>query len=149
MRAVVQRVSHAEVRVQGRVAGAIGPGLCVLLCAMQGDGDNDARFIARKIRTLRIFNDETGKMNRSLADTGGAILAVSQFTLSADTASGTRPSFSAAMEPGEGRRLFDQTCALWSEAGIAVATGEFGAKMEVELLNDGPVTIILDSRNKH
>jgi D-aminoacyl-tRNA deacylase len=148
MRAVVQRVSRADVRVAGEVVGRIEAGLCVLLCAMQGDDESDSQFMARKIPALRIYTDEDGKMNRSLLDTGGAILAVSQFTLAADTTSGTRPSFSAAMEPEEGRRLFELTCNLWREAGITVATGMFGAKMAVDLLNDGPVTISLDSRSK-
>lgn len=148
MRAVVQRVSRAEVRVDGNVVGCIGAGLCVLLCAMRGDDDSDAQFMARKVPSLRIFTDSDGKMNHSLADLGGAILAVSQFTLSADTTSGTRPSFSGAMEPEEGRRLFELTCRLWREAGIQVGIGVFGAKMEVELVNDGPVTISLDSRDK-
>ena len=148
MRAVVQRVSRAEVRVSGEVTGEIKAGLCVLLCAMQGDDESDALFMARKISSLRVFTDDDGKMNRSLLDTGRAILAVSQFTLAADTMSGTRPSFSAAMEPEEGKRLFELTCQLWREAGITVATGMFGAKMAVELVNDGPVTINLDSRSK-
>src|SRR5688572_9917841 len=126
MRAVVQRVSRAEVRVGGEVVGRIEAGLCVLLCAMEGDDAGDAQFMARKLPSLRIFTDDDGKMNRSLLDTGGAILAVSQFTLAADTTSGTRPSFSTAKEPEEGRRLFDLTCQLWREAGIAVATGDFG-----------------------
>jgi len=148
MRAVIQRVSRARVSVEGRVVGSIGAGLCLLLCAMQGDDESDAQFIARKVQTLRIFTDAEGKMNLSLSDTGGAILAVSQFTLAADATSGTRPSFSTAMQPDEAQRLFDYTCDLWRAAVIEVATGEFGAKMEVELVNDGPVTIALDSRNK-
>jgi D-tyrosyl-tRNA(Tyr) deacylase len=115
---------------------------------MRGDDVSDAHFIARKIPALRIFTDTTGKMNLSLMDLHGSILAVSQFTLAADTASGTRPSFSGAMEPQEGRSLFEITCSLWREAGLGVATGEFGARMEVELVNDGPVTISLDSRNR-
>jgi D-aminoacyl-tRNA deacylase len=148
MRAVVQRVSRAEVRVGGSVVDSIAGGLCILLCAMDGDADGDAQFMARKIPSLRIFPDDNGKMNLSLADVGGAILVVSQFTLSADTTSGTRPSFSAAMNPAEGQRLFELICRLWRDAGVSVATGEFGAKMEVELVNDGPVTISLDSRNR-
>jgi D-tyrosyl-tRNA(Tyr) deacylase len=148
MRAVVQRVSRAEVRVQSKAVGSIEHGLCVLLCAMQGDNESDARFIARKVPSLRIFTDNAGKMNRSLIEVAGSILAVSQFTLSADTTSGTRPSFSSAMEPVAGRQLFDCTIQLWHDLGITVATGEFGAHMEVELVNDGPVTIMLDSRCK-
>jgi D-tyrosyl-tRNA(Tyr) deacylase len=115
---------------------------------MQGDSETDSQFIARKVPMLRIFTDDAGKMNRSLIDAAGAILAISQFTLSADTTSGTRPSFSSAMEPVAGKRLFEHTIQLWRDAGISVATGKFGAHMRVELVNDGPVTIMLDSQSK-
>ena len=148
MRAVVQRVSRAEVRVGGESVGSIGHGLCVLLCAMRGDDDSDAQFMARKLSTLRVFSDEAGKLNLSLPEVNGQALLISQFTLAADTTSGTRPSFSAALEPSAGQRLFDETCRLLREAGADVETGQFGAKMEVELVNDGPVTILIDSRRK-
>jgi D-tyrosyl-tRNA(Tyr) deacylase len=115
---------------------------------MRGDDDGDGRFIARKVGGLRIFTDANGKMNLNVTDVSGAILAVSQFTLAADTSSGTRPSFSGAMDPVEGRRLFELVCDVLQEQGIQVVTGVFGAKMELELVNDGPVTIALDSRRK-
>src|SRR5687767_5032822 len=120
MRAVLQRVSRAEVRVGGEIVGRIGSGLCLLLCAMREDDDSDAHFMARKIPSLRVFTDGAGKMNLSLAEVQGELLAVSQFTLAADTTSGTRPSFSSAMEPAEGQRLFELTCRLLREHGIAV-----------------------------
>ncbi|MDQ3023037.1 MAG: D-aminoacyl-tRNA deacylase [bacterium] len=148
MRAVVQRVSHAEVTVGDEVVGAIGRGLCVLLCAMAGDDDSDVQFTARKIASLRIFPDADDRMNLNLLDVGGAVLVVSQFTLAADIASGTRPSFSRAMEPLESKRLLDYACLMLEQAGLKVATGTFGARMQVELTNDGPLTISLDSRRK-
>jgi D-tyrosyl-tRNA(Tyr) deacylase len=148
MRAVVQRVSRAAVRVDSAVVGAIDTGLCILLCAMAGDTEADCAFVARKLASLRIFTDAEGRMNRSVSDTGGSLLCVSQFTLAADTTSGTRPSFSNAAAPEEGERWFERTVALLREQGLEVATGVFGAKMEVELVNDGPVTILLDSRAK-
>jgi D-aminoacyl-tRNA deacylase len=148
MRAVIQRVSRAAVRVEGRTIGEIGRGLLVLLCAMQGDTETDVQFMARKLATLRIFPDEQQKLNRSVQDVGGGILLVSQFTLAADTSSGTRPSFSGAAPAAEGQRLVEDCVALLRTQGLTVATGEFGASMEVELVNMGPVTIQLDSRNK-
>ena len=148
MRVVIQRVSRASVSVSGRAIGEIGEGLCVLVGAMAGDSSEDVSFIARKLASLRIFHDEQGKMNRSVADCGGAILLVSQFTLAADTTSGTRPSFSAAMQPRAASELLDELAARLREVGLEVATGEFGAVMDVEILNNGPVTIVLDSRVK-
>lgn len=148
MRAVVQRVSSASVTVGGAVVGSIATGLCVLLGALDGDSGDDARFMACKLATLRIFEDGDGKMNRSVKDVGGGVLLVSQFTLAADTTSGTRPSFTQALAPDAAERLVELTAALLAEDGLAVEQGEFGAKMEVALVNDGPVTILLDSKQK-
>jgi len=141
MRALVQRVSRASVTVGGRVTGEIGPGLLVLVCAMQGDADDRARELAAKIAKLRIFRDDQGKMNLSLLDTHRAALVVSQFTLAADTSRGNRPGFSAAAAPDEGRRLYGLFIDSLESLGIAVATGEFGADMDVALVNQGPVTV--------
>jgi D-aminoacyl-tRNA deacylase len=141
VRALVQRVSRASVSVGGTVIGEIGEGLLILVCAMAGDDDARADALARKVASLRIFRDEAGKMNRSLIDTGGAALIVSQFTLAADTSRGNRPGFSAAAAPEEGRRLHDRFAAAARAQGIPVATGEFGADMDVSLVNQGPVTI--------
>lgn len=151
MRAVLQRVSRACVSLPdegGRVAGSIGPGLCVLACAMREDSEADARFIARKLASLRIFADADGKLNRSLKDCGGAVLLVSQFTLAADTSSGTRPSFSRALEPQAAQALMDCLAAGLQAEGIPVEQGVFAARMLVQIENDGPVTIQLDSRNR-
>jgi D-tyrosyl-tRNA(Tyr) deacylase len=145
MRALVQRVSRASVTVEGRPVGAIGAGLLILVCAMQGDGEAAADSLAQRIAKLRIFKDEAGKMNRSLLDTHRAALVVSQFTLAADTSRGNRPGFSAAAPPDEGRRLYERFAAALSAEGVAVATGEFGADMDVELVNQGPVTIWIES----
>ena len=144
MRAVVQRVSEARVVVDGEVVGEIGRGLCVLLGVARDDGDDEARRLAGKIAKLRIFEDEAGKLDRSVLDAGGAVLAVSQFTLIADTAKGNRPSFSGAAPPEDAERLYHAFCAALREAGLAVETGRFGARMAVELVNDGPVTVTLD-----
>jgi len=144
MRAVVQRVSRAAVHVDGRLAGEIGPGLLILVCAMQGDTEAQADQLAAKIAKLRIFKDDAGKMNLSLRDTGGAALIVSQFTLAADLR-GNRPGFSTAAPPDEGRRLYEYFTDRMRAEGIATANGEFGADMAVSLLNDGPVTIWLDT----
>lgn len=144
MRAVVQRVSSAAVRVDGAVVGEIGPGLLVLVCAMQGDGDADGARLAAKIAKLRIFKDDQGRMNLSLRDIGGAVLAVSQFTLAADLR-GNRPGFSTAAPPDDGRRLYDLFCDRMAAEGVPVARGVFGADMAVSLLNDGPVTIWMDT----
>ena len=123
----------------------IGPGLLILVCAMTGDTDSDADRLAQKIVKLRIFRDAADKMNLSLADTGGAALVVSQFTLAADTARGNRPGFSTAAPPAEGERLYEYFSGRLTALGIAVANGEFGADMDVELVNQGPVTIWLDT----
>ncbi len=148
MKALLQRVAEARVEIGGRTAGAIGPGLLVLLCAERGDIEADglaARLLA-KILKLRIFSDAAGRMNRSVQDVGGSLLVVSQFTLAADASGGNRPSFTAAAPPDEGRRLYDQFVALARAAHPVVATGEFGADMRVHLVNDGPVTIPLQMR---
>jgi D-tyrosyl-tRNA(Tyr) deacylase len=146
MRAVVQRVSRAEVRVAGEVVGRIGAGLAVLLGAGKGDGGGDVELIADKILNLRIFEDEAGKMNRSLLDTRGGLLCVSQFTLYGDVRKGRRPSFVDALEPGAAETLYEDFVARVRAAGVTpVATGRFGAMMEVDLVNHGPVTILLDS----
>ncbi len=145
MRALIQRVSEAAVAVDGARIGEIGPGLLILVCAMQGDDDGAAERLAVKIPKLRIFRDEAGKMNRSLADIGGAALVVSQFTLSADTSRGNRPGFSTAAPPAEGERLYELFAAELAAQGIAVQTGRFGADMAVSLINDGPVTIWMES----
>ena len=144
MRALVQRVSTASVSVGGRVLGEIGPGLMILVCAMQGDGDAQAEALAEKVTKLRIFRDEAGKMNRALRDTGGAALVVSQFTLAADTSRGNRPGFSNAAPPDEGRRLYEHFAEALRARGVTVATGAFGADMDVALVNQGPVTIWLE-----
>lgn len=146
MRALVQRVREARVTVAGRVTGEIGEGLLILVCAMQGDTEAEADTLARKIARLRIFRDEADKMNRALLDTGGAALVVSQFTLAADTSRGNRPGFSTAAPPAEGERLYEHFAGRLRAEGLAVATGEFGADMDVALVNQGPVTIWLDTR---
>jgi D-tyrosyl-tRNA(Tyr) deacylase len=145
MRALVQRVTKADVTVDGEVIGSTGPGLMILVCAMQGDGEPQADRLAAKISKLRIFRDDDGRMNRSVLDTGGAALVVSQFTLAADTARGNRPGFSSAADPGDGKRLYEYFAAKLAALGIAVETGSFGAEMAVSLVNDGPVTIWLDT----
>ena len=141
MRALVQRVSEASVSVDGAVIGQIGPGLLILVCAMQGDTDDKPALLAAKIAKLRIFRDEVGRMNRSLLDTGGEALVVSQFTLAADTSRGNRPGFSAAAPPAEGEVLYEAFADALAEQGPRVAKGRFGADMKVALVNDGPVTI--------
>lgn len=145
MRALVQRVREARVTVAGRETGAIGEGLLILVCAMQGDGEAEADTLARKIARLRIFRDAEGKMNRALLDTGGAALVVSQFTLAADTSRGNRPGFSTAAVPAEGARLYAYFSDRLRSEGIRVENGEFGADMDVALVNQGPVTIWLDT----
>ena len=146
MRAVVQRVSRGEVRVGGQVVGAVGKGLVVLLGVARGDDAGDARALADKVAALRVFEDAAGKMNLALAEVGGGLLVVSQFTLLGDARKGNRPSFIDAAGPEEGNALYEAFCALLREKGLPVATGTFRAMMEVELVNDGPVTILLDSR---
>ncbi|MGY9046684.1 D-tyrosyl-tRNA(Tyr) deacylase [Puniceibacterium antarcticum] len=145
MRALLQRVSRASVSVDGAVLGEIGPGLLILICAMQGDSEAEADQLAAKIAKLRIFTDEAGKMNRSVTDIGGAALVVSQFTLAADTSRGNRPGFSSAAPPDEGRRLYDYFVDRIQSLNILTATGRFGADMAVSLINDGPVTIWVDT----
>lgn len=147
MRALVQRVTEARVRIDGRVVGEIGPGLLVLVCAMRGDDEGQSAWLARKVAALRIFRDDEGRMNRSLRDTGGSALVVSQFTLAAETR-GNRPGFSTAAAPDDGRRLYEHFSAAIRAEGIPVANGEFGADMAVALVNDGPVTIWLDSADR-
>jgi D-tyrosyl-tRNA(Tyr) deacylase len=143
MKALLQRVREARVDIGGRTVGAIEGGLLVLLCAERGDTDALAERMLAKILKLRIFGDEAGKMNRSVQDAGGGLLVVSQFTLAADVSGGNRPSFTQAAPPDEGRRLYERFVALARAAHPAVATGEFGADMQVHLVNDGPVTIPL------
>ena len=143
MKALLQRVASARVDIAGRTVGAIDAGLLVLLCAERGDGDALADRLLAKILKLRIFSDDAGKMNRSVQDTAGGLLVVSQFTLAADASGGNRPSFTQAAPPDEGRRLYEYFVARARDAHPVVATGEFGADMQVHLVNDGPVTIPL------
>jgi len=143
VRAVLQRVSRASVTVDGQVTGEIGPGLLILVCAMDGDTDAKAEQLAAKIAKLRIFKDEQGKMNLSIRDIGGSALIVSQFTLAADLR-GNRPGFSTAAKPDEGRRLYELFTSAMQDEGIPTANGIFGADMDVSLNNDGPVTIWMD-----
>ncbi|MDI3328789.1 MAG: D-aminoacyl-tRNA deacylase [Alicyclobacillaceae bacterium] len=145
MRAVVQRVSRAEVRVEGRIVGRIGPGLLVLVGIGRGDREEDAVWLAEKIAGLRIFEDGNGKMNLSVAEKGGSVLSVSQFTLLGDCRKGRRPNFTAAASPEEALPLFERFNEELRFRGLQVETGVFGARMEVELLNDGPVTLVVDS----
>jgi D-aminoacyl-tRNA deacylase len=141
--ALLQRVADARVTVQGTVVGAIGPGLLVLLCAERGDSKREADRLLAKLLRYRVFNDQDGKMNRSLADVEGGLLLVPQFTLAADTRSGTRPSFTPAAEPALGRELFDYFVHQARASHACVETGRFGADMQVSLTNDGPVTFWL------
>ncbi|MBB1492366.1 MULTISPECIES: D-aminoacyl-tRNA deacylase [unclassified Paracoccus (in: a-proteobacteria)] len=145
MRVLIQRVSEAEVTVDGRSVGRIGPGLLLLVCAMQGDDQAAAERLAGRVARLRIFRDDQGRMNRSVQDTGGAVLVVSQFTLAADTRSGNRPGFSTAAPPEEGKRLYLAFAEALRALDLPVETGEFGADMKVALVNDGPVTIWMDN----
>ena len=146
MKAVLQRVSRAEVRVDGRAVGTIGRGLLVLLGVQRGDAAEDAVYLADKTAELRIFPDHEQNMNRSLEDVGGACLVVSQFTLAGSTRRGRRPSFDAAAPPGEAEPLYEHFVARLRARGLPVATGVFRAMMEVELVNDGPVTLLLEGR---
>lgn len=146
MRAVVQRVREASVTVEGRVAGAIGPGLMVLLGVAQGDTDADAAYLADKVVNLRVFADDAGQMNRSLLDAAGGLLLVSQFTLLGDCRRGRRPGYSDAAAPEEANRLYELVATRIRAAGVTVATGVFRADMDVRLVNHGPVTLLLDSR---
>ena len=148
MRAVLQRVTRAEVLVDDTPTGTIGPGLCVMVGVAIGDAEADAEWLAEKTVGARVFLDADGKMNRSVAEVGGAILAISQFTLLGDLRKGRRPSFSQAMEPGEAARLFEHYCASCRARGQKVETGRFRAHMEVEIHNTGPVTLLLDSKRQ-
>lgn len=144
MRALIQRVTEASVTVDGTRIGEIGPGLLILVCAMQGDGPDQSAKLAAKLSKLRIFADDAGRMNRSLLDTGGAALVVSQFTLAADTSRGNRPGFSTAAPPAEGEALYEAFKTDLRALGIPVQSGQFGADMAVALINDGPVTIWME-----
>lgn len=146
---MVQRVTRAQVIVAGEVVGAIGAGLCVLVGAGDGDDGSDVAYVADKICNLRIFADDAGKMNRSVLDTAGGVLAISQFTLYGDVRKGRRPAFTSALEPVRAEQLYDELVRAVRAAGVAtVQTGTFRAHMEVELVNDGPVTILLESRRQ-
>lgn len=146
MRAVIQRVKESSVAIDGQVVGRSAQGLMVLIGVEVGDTDKDLNYIADKVPNLRIFEDEAGKLNRSLLDMGGQILAISQFTLLGDARGGRRPSFTAAARPDTAVPLYEALVEKWRSLGIHVETGEFGADMQVSLINDGPVTILLDSR---
>lgn len=146
MRAVVQRVTHSSVAVEDAIVGSIGPGLMVLLGVAQGDAEHDADYLANKIINLRIFEDDAGKMNRSLLDSGGAMLVVSQFTLLGDCRKGRRPSFTGAAPPETAERLYTYFADQVRTKGVAVSTGQFRAMMQVSLVNDGPVTLIIESK---
>ena len=145
MRALLQRVTEAEVKVEGQKIGSTGAGLLILICAMAGDRQAEADQLINKITKLRIFKDDAGKMNKSIMDIGGSALVVSQFTLAADTKRGNRPGFSSAASPDEGRALYEYFADGLAQAGVPVETGKFGADMKVSLINDGPVTIWLDT----
>lgn len=148
MRVVLQRVSHASVTVEEKVIGKIHRGFLLLVGVTHDDAMEDMEYLVRKIVQMRIFEDEEGKLNRSIQDIGGEILSVSQFTLYADTKKGNRPSFSKAAPGDVAIEMFEQFNGLLRDSGIPVETGQFGADMKVELLNDGPVTILLDSKNR-
>ncbi|MCB2223276.1 MAG: D-tyrosyl-tRNA(Tyr) deacylase [Actinobacteria bacterium] len=145
MRAVLQRVSRASVSVDGAVVGAIGTGFVVLLGVAGGDSAADVEALVAKVAGLRVFPDDDGKMNRSLVEADGAVLLISQFTLLADVRKGRRPSFTGAADPADAARLVDEAAAGFEAAGIEVETGRFGAHMDVDLCNDGPVTIVVDT----
>ncbi|MGI9520457.1 MAG: D-aminoacyl-tRNA deacylase [Hyphomicrobiaceae bacterium] len=144
MRCLVQRVSQATVEINGRAVGKIAHGLLILVCAMQNDTEATAHQLATKVVNLRIFADGAGKMNKSIIDVGGSALIVSQFTLAAETSRGNRPGFSNAADPGLGKTLYEGFCKHVGEFGVSIATGDFGAAMQVTLTNDGPVTIWLE-----
>ena len=146
MKAILQRVTSASVTVDDGVVGKIDRGFLVLLGVAKGDGEPDGRYLAEKIRSLRVFSDDQGKMNRSLVDVGGAVLLVSQFTLLGRTTNGRRPSFDEAAPPAEARHLYEQVAVELRAQGTVVETGVFAAHMQVTLVNDGPVTFVLDSR---
>ncbi|WP_299816115.1 D-aminoacyl-tRNA deacylase [uncultured Jannaschia sp.] len=144
MKAVVQRVAEARVEIDGEVVGRCGRGLMILVCAMGGDTEANAEALAARIAKLRVFRDDSGRMNRSILDTQGAALVVSQFTLAADTSRGNRPGFAAAAPPETGERLYEHFVAALRAGGVPAETGRFGADMAVHLINDGPVTIPLE-----
>jgi D-tyrosyl-tRNA(Tyr) deacylase len=146
MKALIQRVSSAQVEIAGTTVGGIGKGLLVFLCAVKGDTEKDLEYIARKVSSLRIFEDEQGKMNRSVMEINGEVLVVSQFTLAASTRKGNRASFDNAEAPEQAKRMYDLFIKLLRDIGAPVQTGTFAAMMQVSLVNDGPVTISLDSR---
>lgn len=148
MRAVIQRVESASVSVEGEIRGQIGAGFLVLIGVEDGDGEADFKYIADKVPNLRVFEDDQGKMNRSLSDVSGELLAVSQFTLLGDARGGRRPSFIAAARPETADPMYERLVGHWRAQGIRVETGVFGAHMKVSLINDGPVTILLDSRRR-
>jgi len=149
MRAVIQRVKSASVYVDGRLSGKIGNGLLVFVGVGKGDGESDVSYMVSKLPDLRIFEDPSGKFNLSLRETRGEILVVSQFTLYGDCSKGRRPSFTEAEEPNTAKNLYERLVFRLREQGISIQTGEFQAKMEVHLVNDGPVTLLLDSRQTH
>jgi len=146
MRLLIQRVSEAKVSIAGEVVSKVGSGLCLFLGVAKGDTEKDADYLAMKVAELRVFEDEAGKMNRSLTEQSGEVLVVSEFTLYGDCAKGRRPSFSRAASPQEAEGLYDYFVKQLQHLGLKVATGRFQAKMEVGMVNDGPVTFILDSR---
>ena len=146
MIALLQRVSKAKVTIDNKIAGEIGPGLLIFLGVFQSDAQEDIKFLTNKIVYLRIFDDDAGKMNRSLLDVEGAVLVVSQFTLCADTKKGRRPSFIKAAQPKLGEKFYNNFIQDLKKRGVSVATGIFGAMMDVQLVNDGPVTFLLDSK---
>ncbi|MCS5694868.1 D-aminoacyl-tRNA deacylase [Desulfofundulus thermocisternus] len=148
MRAVVQRVTRGAVTVNGERVAAIGPGLVVLLGVGRDDGVDDARYLAQKVARLRIFEDSQGKMNRSVLEAGGEMLVVSQFTLYGDCRQGRRPGFDRAARPEQARELYEFFVSLLRNEGLTVFTGVFGASMQVEIINDGPVTLLLDSKKE-
>ena len=145
MRTLIQRVNKASVQVENKVVGRIDRGLLILVCAMAGDTETDAQKLVSKMTKLRIFADENDKMNRSIIDISGAALVVSQFTLAADTSRGNRPGFSQAANPDDGRKLYEYVVKQIENSGIHVETGEFGANMQISLINDGPATFWIDT----
>lgn len=146
MKALLQRASYAKVEINGSVVCEIGKGLLVLLCAVKGDTDKDLDYLVRKVPALRVFSDEGGKMNLSVRDAEGEVLVVSQFTLAASTRKGNRPSFENAEEPDRANEMYEAFVLRLRDQGLSVKTGEFGAMMAVSLVNDGPVTVMIDSR---
>ena len=148
MRAVVQRVTNASVTVENETVGAIGPGVMVLIGVADTDTDKDLKYIVDKVMNLRIFDDENGVMNRSVADVGGSILAVSQFTLYGDARGGRRPSYFRAAKPEPADAMYERAVTAWRQNGLHVETGRFRTEMKVALVNDGPVTILLDSEKE-